>query len=65
MAKFAYNNAENASSGYTPSKMNYRYHPRESYKEEIDLCYKSNDIKELSIELWELMWNYRNNLFHA
>ena len=26
MAEFAYNNAKNASTGYTPFKLNYNYH---------------------------------------
>ncbi len=30
MAKFAYNNAKNASTGYTPFELNYGFHPRAS-----------------------------------
>ena len=36
MAKFTYNNAKNASSGYTFFELNYRYHPWVSYKEDLD-----------------------------
>ena len=36
MAEFAYNNAKNASTGYTPFELNCRYHPWVSYKEDLD-----------------------------
>ena len=36
MAEFAYNNAKNASTGHTPFELNYGYHPRMSYKEDVD-----------------------------
>ena len=36
MAEFAYNNARNASTGSTPFKLNCKYHPRVSYKEDLD-----------------------------
>ena len=37
MAKFAYNNVKNASTGYTLFELNYGYHPRILYKENLDL----------------------------
>ncbi len=36
MAEFVYNNAKNASTGHMPFKLNYGYHPRASYKEDVD-----------------------------
>ena len=57
MLEFAYNNAKNASTGYTPVKLNCRYHPCISYEEKeiLDSCCKSKTAKELSFELQELM----------
>ena len=60
MAEFAYNNAKNASTGHTPFKLNCGYHPRVSYKENVDPRSKSkladdlaNDLRELMIVYWE------------
>ncbi len=36
MAEFAYNNAKNASTGHTPFELNYGYHPRVFFEEDID-----------------------------
>ena len=36
MAKFAYNNAKNASTSHTPFELNCGYHPWVSYKKDID-----------------------------
>ncbi len=36
MAEFAYNDAKNTRTGYTSFKLNYCFHPRASYKEDID-----------------------------
>ena len=36
MAEFTYNNAKNASTGHTPFELNCGYHPRMSYKEDVD-----------------------------
>ncbi len=36
MAKFAYNNTKNASTGHTPFELNCSYHPRVSYKKDIN-----------------------------
>ena len=65
MAKFAYNNTKNASTGYTFFELNCDYHPRISYKEDIDFRSKSKSANELSIELWEIMIVCRENLYHA
>ena len=37
MAEFAYNNAKNASTGFTPFELNCGYHPSVSYKEDLGL----------------------------
>ena len=35
MTKFAYNNAKNASTGYTPFELNCRYYPWVFYEKDI------------------------------
>ena len=65
MAEFAYNNAKNASTGYTPFELNCGYHPRVSYKEDLDPRSKSRTAEELSSELRELMIVCQQNLHHA
>ena len=51
MAKFAYNNAKNSSTGHTSFKLNYGYHPRDSFKENINPHFQSKSVDELSAEL--------------
>ena len=41
IAEFAYNNTKNISTGYTPFELNYDFHPRVSYKEDVNPCSKS------------------------
>ena len=65
MAEFAYNNAKNASTGYTPFELNYRYHPWVSYEEDLDPRLKSRTAEELSSELRKLMTVCQQNLHHA
>ena len=65
MAEFTYNNAKNASTGYTPFELNCGYHLRMSYKEEVDSHSKSKSGDDLSTELRELMIVCRENLHHA
>ena len=65
MAKFAYNNAKNASIGYTPFKLTYKCHPRVFYKEDFDPRLQSKTAKELSFELQELMTVCQQNLYHT
>ncbi len=36
MAEFAYNNVKNASTSYTSFELNCGYHPKTSYKEDVD-----------------------------
>ena len=65
MAEFGYNNARNASTSHMPFKLNCGYHPRVSFKEDIDLCSRSKTADELLTELQELMTVCRENLHHA
>ena len=51
MALFAYNNAKNASIGYTFFELNCGYYPRVSYKEDFDPRLKSRTAEELFSEL--------------
>ena len=65
IAKFTYNNAKNASTSYTPFKLNRRYHPCVSYEKDLDPRLKSRTVEELSSKLRELMTVYQQNLHHA
>ena len=65
MAEFAYNNAKNASTGYTPFELNCDYHPRISYKEDIDPCSQSKSADDLANDLREFMAVCRENLQHV
>ena len=65
MAEFVYNNAKNVSTGHTPFELNCGYHPRMSYKENIDPRSQSKSAEELSAELRKLMIICWENLHHA
>ena len=65
MAEFAYNNTKHASTGYTLFELNYRYHPRVSYKENVNPRSSSKTADELTRKLRNLMAAYRENLQHA
>ncbi len=65
IAKFAYNNAKNASTGHTPFELNCSYHPQISYKEDVNLYFQSTSADELATELKELMAVCKENLEHA
>ena len=65
MAKFAYNNAKNTSTGHTLFELNCGYHSWVSYKEDINLCSKSKSANKLLVELQELMTVCRKNLYHT
>ena len=65
MAEFAYNNAKNASTGYTSFELNCGYHPRVLYKEDLNPRSQSRIAKKLSFELWELITVCQQNLHHA
>ena len=65
IAEFAYNNTNNASTGYTPFELNCGYYSWMSYKEEVDPRSKSKSANKLSAELKELMTVCQENLQHA
>ena len=65
MAKFAYNNAKNASTGYILFGLNCKYYPWVSYKKDLNLCSQSKTTVELFSKLWSLMADYQPNFQHA
>ena len=65
MAEFAYNNAKNASTGFTPFKLNCGYYPRVFYEKDLDPRSKSKTTEELSSELRELMTVRQQNFHHV
>ena len=65
MAEFIYNNAKNASTGFTPFELNCGYHLRVSYKEDLDPRLKSKTAEKLSSELQKLMTVCQQNLHHT
>ena len=65
MVKFAYNNAKNASTGYTPFKLNCGYHQRVFFKKNTDLHSKLKSAEKLLAELQEMMTVYRKNIYHT
>ncbi len=64
MAEFAYNNAKNTSIDYTPFELNCDYHPRVSFKENVDPYSRSRSANELAEELRELMEVCCQTLLH-
>ena len=65
IAEFAYNNAKNASTGYTSFKLNCQYHLRISYKHNLNPRSQSKTAKKLSSELQNLMAACQQILYHA
>ena len=65
MAEFAYNNAKNASTGYTPFKLNCGYHLWVFYKKNFDPHSQSKTVEKLSSELQSLMAACQQNLHHT
>ena len=55
MAEFAYNNAKNASTGYTPFELNCSFHPQVFFEDDVDLCSRPHSADELAKELRELI----------
>ena len=51
IAEFAYNNAENASTSYTPFELNCSYHPYVSNKEDMDPRSESKLADDLASDL--------------
>ena len=65
IADFAYNNAKNASTGYTSFKLNCGFYPRVSYEEDVDPRSRSKTVDQLATQLQTLMSMCRENLQHA
>ena len=65
IAEFAYNNAKNASTDHISFELNCGFHPRASYKEDVDPHSQSKSADKLATELRELMTICRENLQHA
>ena len=65
MTAFAYNNAKNASTGYMLFELNCGYHPRVSYKENLNSRSQSKTVEKLSSELQNLMAAYQKIPHHA
>ena len=51
MAKFAYNNVKNASTGHTSFELNCGFHLRVSYEDDVDPGSKSKTADQLATEL--------------
>ena len=62
MAEFAYNSAKNTSIGHTPFELKCGFHPRASYKKDVELQSKSKAADELATKLRELTAVYKENL---
>ncbi len=65
MAEFAHNNAKNASTGHISFELNCVYHPRVSFKEDVNPHSRSRSANELAEELRKLMEVCCQNLLHA
>ena len=64
MAEFAYNNAKNLTTGYTPFKLNYDYYPKVLFKKNLNLYFKSYFADKLAKELRELIEICCQNLLY-
>ena len=65
MAKFAYNNTKNASTGHTPFKLNYDYYPCIFFEEDTNSRSWSKSTDKLLAELQDLITICQENLQHA
>ena len=65
IAEFAYNNAKNTSTGYTLVELNFGFHPRVSYEEDVDPRSRSITADQLATELQILMSICKKNLQHT
>ena len=59
MAEFAYNNAKNANTDYTPFELKCGYYPRVSYEEDLDPRSRSKAADELADNLRNFMTTCR------
>ncbi len=65
MAKFAYNNTKNASTGYTPFELNCEFYLKVLFEKDIDPYFRSHSANKVVDELKELIELCYQNLFHA
>ena len=65
MIKFIYNNAKDASIGYTFFKLNLKCYIKMWYKKDVNSCFKSKSIDKLLAELKKLIINFKKNFYHA
>ena len=60
-----YNNAKNASNGYTSFELNYGYHFLVFYKDDINPRFKFKSADKFLLVLKKLMTVYCKNVYHA
>ncbi len=65
IAEYAHNNTNNASTNHTPFEFNYSFHPRVTYKKDVDPHSPLKLVDELVTELRELMTICRKNSQNA
>ncbi len=65
MAKFAYNNAKNASTGQTLFKLYCGYHPKVFFEKDVDPYLRFCFANKLAKKLRELMEICCQNLLYA
>ena len=65
MTEFAYNNAQNASTSHPPFALNCGYHPRMSYKDDVNPRFQSKSADKLAKELRELIIVCQKNPHHT
>ncbi len=65
MAEFAYNNAKNASTGYTLFELNCSYYPKIFFEEDVDSRLRPCSANKLVKGLRELMEVFYQNFLHA
>ena len=64
MAKFAYNNTKNTSTGQTFFELNNEYHLCVYYKKDLDPHSKLKTMEKLSFEFQELITVCQKNFHH-
>lgn len=65
MAKFAYNNTKNTSTGYMLFELNCSYYPHVCFEDEFDPCSRTYLTNKLAKEFRILISIYQQNLLHT
>ena len=65
MAKFANNNAKNATIEYTHFEFNYKYYLYVSYKDNVNSYSKFKSVDKLAVQLRNLIAVYRDNFYYT